>query len=79
MKKIGFILFLTLLVLLAAGAINKGYWIAYAALVSTCVALIVKKDRYLKISTNQSAKTAIVFVLTLVSICLLYWQRTGSF
>ena len=46
MKKIGYFSFLTLNVVLAAGAFGKGYWVVYALYICVCAYLIVKQVLY---------------------------------
>lgn len=75
MKTAGFVLLLTVFVLLAVGAYSKGQWMAYSALVSVCVALIVKKERYLNLSPSARTKPIVVVLLFFIAVLLLYAEH----
>lgn len=75
MKTIGFVFLLTFFVLLAAGAYSKSRWMAYAALVSVCVALIVKRERYKYLSSSVRTKPIVVVLLIALAALLLYVEQ----
>ena len=67
MNKILNILLLTFFVLLASGALSKGYVYSYVTAIVACVAIIVKEDRYPKFHHKYTKKW---FVLIVCGIAL---------